>query len=294
MQATTLVGLCGSAWVKEGARFQAAAAAAAAVSAGPPGATSGGNTGVAGATAEAAGSNASQCAAGVVSEQCRLTSGASSEQQGHIWFVSIGLAGHTVPLIRLGEEMMRRGYTASIITHDNLRHMVEAVPGLRFVSAGPLPLPPDELRQRLGRISEGTSGIRSLISLLSDVYLPLALPLYDLALDLRLTMTTRPDLIVLDVGAAGAKDLAEGLGVPLVLNSPTLLFRLDNRPNYMPSWGTGFSMNMSILERCVNLIFPRLLSVGLTPALLSINRVRSVPPCRTCADTQRPCSRLGL
>jgi hypothetical protein len=145
-----------------------------------------------------------------------------------------------------------------VVSHDNLRPLVESVPGLAFISAGPLPLDPSDLRERLRRISAYGRGawggfpLRSLLSLLSDVYLPLALPLYNTPLDPSLLLSSdgcAPDLLVLDVSAAGAYHLADALDVPLVFNSPTLLFRLHNRPSHLPAWGSGFPADMTILQR---------------------------------------------
>jgi hypothetical protein len=187
-------------------------------------------------------------------------------------FVSIGLTGHAVPLVRLAEEMMKRGYHASVATHDNLRELVEAVPGLEFLSLGPLPLSQDELKDRLARAGAETSGFRGLLKLLNDVYLPLALPLYEPLLSIL--QEADPDLLVLDIGTLGAADVAATLDVPFVLNSPTLLFHLDAWPSWLPAWGTGFSVHMSLLQRCLNFLFPRLLSVALTPPFMHINKLR--------------------
>ena len=81
----------------------------------------------------------------------------------------------------------------------------------------------------------------------------------------------------MDIGTMGARDLAHSLDVPFVVNSPTLLFNLamdhNANPSFVPAWGSGLSSDMTLWERCMNLLFPRLLSVALTPPFMHINKV---------------------
>lgn len=42
---------------------------------------------------------------------------------------------------------------------------------------------------------------------------------------------------------------------------------------YIPAWGTGFPLSMSLWSRCLNILFPRLLSVALTPPFMHLNKV---------------------
>lgn len=51
--------------------------------------------------------------------------------QSHICLVSIGLPGHVVPLIRLGEALLAQGFLVTIISHDRVRYLVEAAKGLQ-------------------------------------------------------------------------------------------------------------------------------------------------------------------
>jgi hypothetical protein len=43
-----------------------------------------------------------------------------------------------------------------------------------------------------------------------------------------------PDLMVIDIGALGAIDVAQVHHIPYVINNPSLLVRLDNSPHYVP------------------------------------------------------------
>mmetsp|Transcript_8902 Transcript_8902/g.14473 ORF Transcript_8902/g.14473 Transcript_8902/m.14473 type:complete len:644 (+) Transcript_8902:2-1933(+) len=89
----------------------------------------------------------------------------------------------------------------------------------------------------------------------------------------------KPSVIVGDIGLVGVSEMAELFGIPLVLNSPTLLFSLEDRlPTWnplVPTWGTGFSKSMTFFQRCVHAVFPRLLAIALTPDFVFINQLRS-------------------
>ncbi len=105
---------------------------------------------------------------------------------------------------------------------------------------------------------------------------PRSLPLFD-ALVSNVTQIA-PDIIVFDVGTIGAQYLVKHLSVPYVVNSPTLLFDLNGEPSYVPSWGTGFTLDMSLWGRCMNVLFPRLLS------FMQVNKQRwelGLPPYRS-------------
>lgn len=60
-----------------------------------------------------------------------------------------------------------------------------------------------------------------------------------------------------------------------MFNSPSLLFDLSGRhvTATLPGWGTGMARRMSLGDRLQNAISPRALSVFLTPAFISINKV---------------------
>lgn len=80
--------------------------------------------------------------------------------------------------------------------------------------------------------------------------------------------------MIVDIAAIGAKDMAKQLNVPVLLNSPTNLFDMEGYPYNGPAWGSGYSINMTLAERCKNFLYPRLLSVALTPPFLQLNKVR--------------------
>lgn len=74
-----------------------------------------------------------------------------------------------------------------------------------------------------------------------------------------------------------ALSLRQPQGIPYMFNSPSLLFDLSGRQvtATLPGWGTGMARRMSLGDRLQNAISPRALSLFLTPAFISINKVRT-------------------
>jgi UDP:flavonoid glycosyltransferase YjiC (YdhE family) len=190
----------------------------------------------------------------------------------HIAFVSVALRGHATPLLRIAEEMIERGYRVTFATHTAGKEWVERVQGLEYMSAGDFPTSADDMRVKLRRITKDPSHFRGILSMFNEIYVPAAKPLYDALLPQYLEQL--PDLMVFDIGTLGAHDLAHQLDIPYVINSPTLLFDLQGDPAYIPTWGSGLSRSMSLWQRCVNLLSPRLLAVALTPPFMLLNKNR--------------------
>ncbi|CAM9822349.1 unnamed protein product, partial [Ectocarpus sp. 4 AP-2014] len=96
---------------------------------------------------------------------------------GRILFVSVGFYGHAMPLLSLAEEIAARGHNVTFATHNCLRPMVDETPGVAFLSAGRMPMHDHHLRSKLRSLSQA-GGFWGLLTLLNDVYLPLARPMY--------------------------------------------------------------------------------------------------------------------
>eukprot|EP00903_Cladosiphon_okamuranus_P015552 g14357.t1 len=96
---------------------------------------------------------------------------------GRILFVSVGFYGHAMPLLSLAEEMAARGHNVTFGTHNCLRRVVDETPGVAFLSAGRMPMHDHHLRSKLRSLSQA-GGFWGLLTLLNDVYLPLARPMY--------------------------------------------------------------------------------------------------------------------
>ena len=192
----------------------------------------------------------------------------------HVVFVSIGFRGHAVPLLRVAEQFMKDnpGIKVSFATHHRAREWVKSG-GANFLSLGRFPVSPTELRSLLKKVSADPSMFRGLLTLFNEVYLPIFEPMYKKMM--KIMVNEMPTLVVADVASLGAIDAVENFKIPLLLNSPTFPFSLDAASYpWLPSWGSGFSVHMSLWDRCMNTLFPRLLSVALTPAFIHLNKLR--------------------
>ncbi|TMW65814.1 hypothetical protein Poli38472_003579 [Pythium oligandrum] len=196
---------------------------------------------------------------------------ATDVHEKHVLFVSIAIKSHALPLLRIASEMKQRGYSVSFATHESGREWVLSH-GLAFVSAGAFPISADDLRAKLKTMTWDSSNFRGILTMFNDIYVAAARPMFDELLPQL--QDQPPALIVMDIASIGAQDLAHKLGVAHIVNSPTIMFDLGGAPSYVPAWGTGFSTHMSLWNRCLNLLFPRLLSVALTPPFMQLNKMR--------------------
>ncbi|EEY62511.1 uncharacterized protein PITG_14981 [Phytophthora infestans T30-4] len=185
--------------------------------------------------------------------------------------------------------MKERGYRVSFATHDSGREWAHAY-GVPFLSAGAFPISAEDLRVKLRAMTRDASNFRGILTMFNDIYVRAARPMFDALLpqlEHNGTNANAPDILVMDIATVGAQDLAHKLKIPYILNSPSLLFDLGGAPSYVPAWGTGFSENMSLWNRCMNILFPRLLSVALTPPFMELNKMRyelDLPPFRSQHD----------
>jgi hypothetical protein len=65
----------------------------------------------------------------------------------------------------------------------------------------------------------------------------------------------RPDIMVIDIGALGAVDVAHANNIPYVINNPSLLFRIDNNPHYVPgntSHSLATALSRIVANACTN------------------------------------------
>ena len=202
--------------------------------------------------------------------------------QQRVLLVSVGLRGHAIPLIRLADQLsIMPGLNVTFATHEVGLPWLRAGTNeqlVRSYSLGALPFLPDELESKLELIAQEQSVIKNIISLFTDVYARMMLPTFRLLLPIAQAET--PDLIVVDMGTLGGAEVAQKLRIPYIYNNPTLMFRLEEASRssseaYFPAWGSGLHVGMSLWDRCMNVLFPRLLSVALTPTLMNVNKIRA-------------------
>ena len=81
----------------------------------------------------------------------------------------------------------------------------------------------------------------------------------------------RPDVCIVDLYAFAGIDAAQSLGIPLVLNSPSLLM---DTSNHLPAFGPAFSFKMALWERCISHIYSRIMYLSLSSFYLRLNQLR--------------------
>jgi UDP:flavonoid glycosyltransferase YjiC (YdhE family) len=184
--------------------------------------------------------------------------------------VSLPMRGHIVPIVRLASELNFRGHTVSVAVQPEAQEYVLQA-GVQFIPLR-LPFSSDDRKSALQVISYDTSFFRGILNLLNEVYLPNAQPLF--AALSAIVKKVKPDMLIIDIGALGAIEVAHLYKIPFIINNPSLAFRLDAVPHNVPAWGSGFSQHMSLFSRCLSLIYPRLLAVAFTPTFMDINKLR--------------------
>lgn len=200
--------------------------------------------------------------------------------------VSLGLRGHATPVLRLAAALASKGHHVTVVSHTSAQPWVErahavaqaaaqgddAAGSVAFVDGGALSRPAVRAMQRA--VTRDGSTFRGILTLLSEVYGPAQESLDAAAV--AVLERGFVDVAVVDMGAVGvvsALGRLRAARVPVVVQSPTLLMASGDSASYTPSWGTGFSLHgMSSLDRCMNVLFPRLLSVALTPPFIQLNK----------------------
>ena len=116
--------------------------------------------------------------------------------------MSVSLRGHLVPLTRLAGELLDRGHKVAIAVQEDGREYVNKT-GARFISLGRLPYSKAERRETLQHICHDNSFFRGFISLLNEIYMPNAPPMYK-ALH-TVVAREKPTIIIMDVACQQQK-----------------------------------------------------------------------------------------
>ncbi|GMI37808.1 hypothetical protein TrCOL_g7935 [Triparma columacea] len=124
------------------------------------------------------------------------------------------------------------------------------------------------------KITSRRGSFNGVLNLAHDIYLSATVPLY-----LRLKGIIGcdpPKAVFVDLLSFGGHLAVEQLKIPSLVNSPTLLPDLGTGSwsSYYPSFGTGYGSNMTLVEKCWNLLLPRFLSVSLAPMFSLFNSIR--------------------
>jgi MGT family glycosyltransferase len=190
----------------------------------------------------------------------------------HIMFVSLAVPSHIRPLNHMASELMDRGYRISFAIPEEGRKMVNT--GIEIVSSGPSAVPPKELKQRFRVMSQEITPFKGILASFNEILLPSVVPMFK---SLRPTIEanqTRPDIMVIDICALAGLMLAQEYDVPFLLNNPSLLFSPGESSALTPAWGSGYGTSMTLSERCINALFPRILAMALIPPFMHLNKIR--------------------
>ena len=166
-----------------------------------------------------------------------------------ILLVSPPLAGHVLPLVRLGTELLNRGHNvyfcSSEVRGRNVTWELCETHGIKFMSAGPDPSM-SEFHERIEAVPEMSSA-RTLF--LAQSFIAYSQRVIVNFLDHP--SYKRWDIAVFEfMLEAGGIHLSEKWGVPVVFNSVTCSFT----PMLLPKWpfpvlGTEYADNLSFLQR---------------------------------------------
>eukprot|EP00948_MAST-09A_sp_MAST-9A-sp1_P000840 g840.t1 len=184
-----------------------------------------------------------------------------------------------MPLLTMVKHLLSKDYRITIVSNDRaFKHAIKEIPSIRnspgsgsdvqFVTVGAMHELFTIKKRDTGTISDTMDIIASgsetilfkgLIPLFDRIYGPSAERF-------RFTLSSLcdddlPDLFVVDSYTFGALDVAKERNVPVIVNSITLPFSLQVPNTGIPSWGTGYGMDMTMHQRMVNIIHPILLSL---------------------------------
>jgi len=226
------------------------------------------------ASARSSKANAKKAAAAAKARASRTAAvGGCSGPDGrakHVLFVSLTMGSHVQPLNYMAGELRERGCRVSFAIPEDGRKLVSA--GIDVISSGPSAVPPRELRLRFRQLSHDPAPFGGLLASFSDVLLPSVAPMFKA---LRpFVQSDPPDLMIVDVCALAGLMLAQHYNVPHAVNNPSLLITPGEASAAVPAWGSGLGAAMTLAERCVNAVFPRLLATAIIPPFMQLNKVR--------------------
>eukprot|EP00466_Bigelowiella_natans_P011798 jgi/Bigna1/42262/e_gw1.62.82.1 len=217
---------------------------------------------------------------GSISSIQSATAAATTERKSteakHIMLVSLHLRGHITPLARLARELVSRGYLVTFATPDAGYVLAETVLHASGAQIELLGTDPPGQVQRLNHLETAEASRQTppwgLADLIDAVYLPYYLTMFDPVRELAERL--QPDFLVVDVATLAGIDVAQLLGIPYIVNSPTLLFHGDDAPYYLPALGSGFSLEMSSWQRIFSFFLPRYIALSLSSVFTDLNLIR--------------------
>lgn len=191
---------------------------------------------------------------------------------GQVLVLSPPFRGHVTPLVRLSRELLRRGNNVTFVTYSPATSWVQTgAPGVRVVQL-PLPISKEYLREARLAATRDPSPAGSALVMLQQVYLSFYSSMHPGLL--HVLSSGYPDVIVADVTAVAAVDVGHQLNVPVVLNSPSLMFAGKGNPAWAPPLASGHQTDFSLWGRLQRFVYPQLMSVSSVSLTLVLNQHR--------------------
>lgn len=190
-------------------------------------------------------------------------------------FVSLPLLGHANQMIALAQELVCRGYQVSFAIPDTAREWLTNT-GADFIPWEPIIEATNEglydktkpVWQRVSQEPSNWRGERIMLNRLIDTYVPMYKTL------VPIFHKYSPDLLVIDRAVIPAMDLAQQMNLPYIIQTRFLGNFVKTSSKY-PRFGTSYSIQMNLWQRCLNFFRPYWLLPQFLPTMSKLNQVRS-------------------
>lgn len=192
----------------------------------------------------------------------------------HVMFVSLPLRGHANQMIALAQELVGRGYQVSFVISEEARAWI-ANTSVHFIPWEPQIETTNEkfsnttksVWQRVCQEPKIWRGERIMLNGLIALYVPMYKTLTPIF------QQHHPDLLVIDRAVIPAMDLAQQMNLTYIIQSRFLGNFVPTSSKY-PRFGTSYSINMNLWQRCLNFFRPYWLLPQFLPTLNKLNQVR--------------------
>jgi len=199
----------------------------------------------------------------------------------HVMFVSLPLLGHANQMIALAQELVCRGYQVSFAIPEIAKEWI-ANTGAHFIPWEPILEPNNEgiygkkkdLWQKVSREQSNWRGEKMMLNQLIDAYVPMYKTLASIF------NKYSPALLVIDRAVIPAMDLAQQMKLPYIIQTRFLGNFVPTSSKY-PHFGTSYSIQMNLWQRCLNFFRPYWLLPHFLPVMRKLNQVRS-----KCSDSK--------
>ena len=190
-------------------------------------------------------------------------------------FISLPLLGHANQMIALAQELVCRGYQVSFVIPEEAKEWL-ANTGTHFI---PWDLGRQTINQgtdnddklvweRVSRESSSWRGERMMLNGLVNRYESMYKTL------VPIINKQSPDLLVIDRAVIPAMDLAQQMNLPYIIQTRFLGNFVPTTSKY-PRFGTSYSIQMNLWQRCLNFFRPYWLLLQFLPTMRKLEEVRT-------------------